>query len=745
MTRSSAAEAAQAAGREAARAHASDAGRAQELEARLAQSRREIDELRATLDRVESSTIWQAVGVLRRRVYGRIGEDSRVARALRAALRAAAGIASREQAAAQAVDRPPIAELPQFAAPEVSLILPVHSQPELTTACVRAIVAGATVPYELIIVDDTATPATRDVVARIVGASVIVNGENLGYTRSLNRGAAVARAPFLLFLNDDTVPEPGWLEAMVDCALSSEDCGVVVPMYLDTDGRVKEAGSIVWRDGSAENFGRGDECTTRSRYQYRRDVDYGSGAGLLVSARVFRDVGGLDERFSPAYYEDVDLCFAAREAGARVVYEPRARVVHVEGATAGTDVSAGTKRFQVVNQRPFAEKWRHRLGEQPQRGLDPRLASDRSAGPRVLIADVSVPTPDRDGGSRRMWRLIGAFRDLGCQVTLLPAGGAATEPYAGRLESEGVEVLRRADDVERELSAVGPALDLAVLSRPHVASRYVYMLRELAPSARIAYDAVDLHYLRELRRSQLEARPAGPPVDALRELELAMVRCCDVTVVVSEEERAELLAAVPEADVAVISTIQEVVDDRPSLEQRDGIAFVGSFLHPPNVDAARFLVEQVMPRVWERSPDAHVKIVGQQPPPDLAALAGPRVDVTGWVGDLASVLGQTRVAVAPMRYGAGLKLKTVEAMAHGVPVVSTTLGAEGLGAHDGEQLLIADAPEEIAARLSTLFDDDGLWRRLSDAGRAHIHECFGRDAVVPRLEALLAAQQSRKA
>ena len=160
--------------------------------------------------------------------------------------------------------------------------LPVHSQPGLTAACVRALVTGATVPYELIVVDDTATAPTKDVVAQIAGATVIVNDENLGYTRSLNRGAGLARAPLLMFLNDDIVPEPGWLEAMVDCARSFDDIGVVVPMYLDPGGGVKEAGSIVWRDGSAENFGRGDECTERSRYRYRRDVDYGSGACMLV-------------------------------------------------------------------------------------------------------------------------------------------------------------------------------------------------------------------------------------------------------------------------------------------------------------------------------------------------------------------------------------------------------------------------------------------------------------------------------
>ena len=717
-----------------AREHARASARIQQLEA-------ERDALEARLKRVESSIIWQAAQALKRRV----GEDSRAARAAGATLRGAAKLSRRRAALVQAAV--PVVELPSFSEPALSLILPVHSQPELTVACVRAIARTAPVPYELIIVDDTATPAVKQVVRRIAGATVAVNERNLGYTASLNRGAALARGEFLVFLNDDTEPEPGWLEAMLDCARSAADVGVVVPMYLDPDGRLKEAGSIVWRDGEAENFGRGDTCPDRSRYRYRRDVDYGSGACLLVRADLLRAIGGLDERFSPAYYEDVDLCFAAREAGARVVYEPRARVRHVEGATAGTDVSAGNKRFQVVNRDPFMAKWRHRLELQPRRGGDSRFASVHAGGPHVLIADEAVPTPDRDGGSRRMWRLIHAFRELGCAVTFLPADGRTDEPYAGRLEAAGVEVLRRPADVDAELAALGPGLVLAVLSRPQVAARCVYRLREVAPGARIVYDTVDLHHRRELRRSYVEHFPASPRVDALRELELAMVRCCDLTLAASEEERDEIQRLVPDAAVEVIATIEDLVEPPAPIGDRHGVVFVGGFRHAPNVDAACFLARSVMPEVWRERPDARLTIVGQEPPAEVQALSGPRVSVTGWVDDLAPVLAGARVAVAPIRFGAGVQIKAIEAMAHGVPVVSTTLAASGLGALDGVHLLVGDEPGDHALRIRALLDDDALWQRLSRGGRALVAERYAPHVVEPRLRRLLvqdaAAQPSR--
>jgi GT2 family glycosyltransferase/glycosyltransferase involved in cell wall biosynthesis len=631
---------------------------------------------------------------------------------------------------------PPVAEIPEFAQPSATLILPVHSQPDLTAACVRAIAATTTVPYELVIVDDTATAAVKDVVSRITGATLITNDENLGYTRSLNRGASLARGEFLVFLNDDVVPQPGWLEAMVEAARSSDDIGVVVPMYLDPDGWLKEAGSIIWDDGAAENFGHGDTDLARSRYSYRRDVDYGSGACLVIRTDVFREIGGLDERFSPAYYEDVDLCFAVREAGMRVVYEPRAQVIHVEGATAGRDLTAGDKRYQVTNQRVFAEKWRHRLTEQRRRDGDPRLASRRSSGPQVLIADERVPTPDRDGGSSRMWSLIEAFQTLGCAVTFLPSSGDAAEPYASRLEARGVEVLRRPVDVDAELRALAPILDLAFLSRPLVAPRFTYILRQLAPDARIVYDTVDLHYVRELRQSLIEGAPVGRQVGAIRELELAMVRSCDATVVVTEDERDEILRSVPDADVRVIPTIATPASSIPGCHGRSGIVFLGNFMHPPNIDAARFLVDSVMPHVWERLGDVRLLLVGQDPPPSVQALAGPRVEVTGWVDDITAVFDAARIAVAPVRFGAGLKLKNVEAMAHGVPTVTTTVGAEGITG-DGESLLVADEPPAIAEHILNLLRDDDLWQRTSDAAQTLVRARYGPAVVIPRLRELL--------
>ena len=404
---------------------------------------------------------------------------------------------------------------------------------------------------------------------------------------------------------------------------------LVVPRYLAPDGTLKEAGSIIWRDGGAENFGRGDPDPGRARYLTRREVDYGSGACLLVRMEALRAAGGLDEAFSPAYFEDVDLCFAVRRAGYRVVYEPRAQVVHVEGATAGTDEHdpSATKHYQVVNRATFARKWSRTLREQPERGGDPRFAARRGAERHVWSR------PRRAGpGARRRLAPMAAIVDELCALsaaTVLPVVGGRAEDVA-RLRDRGVEVLRP-EDVEPELAALGPRLDLAILSRPTWRPRFAYTIRRVAPGARLPTTRVACIHPREALQAAVEGAETGAAVDALRELELAMARTSDVTMVVTEEERALLAEHVPDAAIQVLGTIEDRAERVAPLAGRAGIVFVGSYLHPPNADAARFFARDVMPLVWAEHPGVVLRGpgLGAEPGADVHALAGPCVEVDG--------------------------------------------------------------------------------------------------------------------
>jgi GT2 family glycosyltransferase/SAM-dependent methyltransferase/glycosyltransferase involved in cell wall biosynthesis len=699
--------------------------------------------------RIDESVAWRAFQRLRAGLYRILGGDrSRPGRTFGAAMRSlgrlpllrpkpslatpqggfplhgepAATSEAREPDEALLLAASPEIELPVFAEPSVSLIVPLYACAELTRECLESIrdnTAGVT--YEVILVDDTADQETKQLLALVRGATIVVNDQNLGYLRSVNRGATLARGRWLALCNNDIQVQPGWLRAMKACAESQPDIGAVTPKYIYPEGRLAEAGGIIWRDGTGVNYGRGDN-PQEPAYNYRREVDYGSAAALLVRADLFSRRGGYDERYSPMYYEDADLCFQLREEGMRVVYEPEALVVHVEGGTAGTDPTTGYKRHQEENRLRFVSKWSRTLGSVhlTPRTEDRRRAADRFATGHVLVIDHVVPMWNRDAGSLRMLGMIHSLQKLGFQVLFIPDNFAPVQPYVKLLQRMGVEVLHSPFDVYGEFQTCAPLLNGVLLSRPTVAPRWLTMVRDLAPDATVIYDTVDLHWIREGRRMAVSGTNTvtAAKVSALRELELAMVRAADVTLVVTDVERQTLEAEVADAQIRVVPMLHEIADNVPPAADRSGIIFLGGFAHPPNTDAAMHLVESIMPLVWRTLPDVAVTIVGGDPPPEVLALEQVRVKVTGWVEDVDALLHASRVMVAPLRFGAGMKGKITLSLALGLPVVTTAVGAEGLETGEAGGLIVADDPTGLADGIVELCTDDELWQQLSGCGQA---------------------------
>ncbi len=711
--------------------------------------------------RVEESVTWQAFQRVRGRVFASIGETSFFARALRFSLRLAGRVLiRRERPVAASVPLPEAEspemvgqsiELPTFDQPQVSLVIPLFAAADLTCRCLETIRDNTfVIGYEVILVDDAADADTKQLLEQVHGAQVLVNEKNEGYLRSMNRGAALARGKWIVLCNNDIEVQPGWLEAMLACAESDESVGVVAPKFVSPDGSLCEAGAIIWNDGTGANFGRGDE-PGKFQYEYRREIDYGSAAALMVRGELWTEVGGFDERYLPMYYEDADLCFEAHQRGWRVLYEPRAVVTHVEGGTAGTDLEEGHKRHQEANRPKFVEKWRARLEAEHLRPGEVRVrrAADRYRHEQVLIVDHRMPMWDRDAGSLRMLEIMHSLLRLGYGVNFLPDNFTPIEPYTTELQQMGIEVIYGQVDIRAELADMGTLLTAVIMSRPHTASRWLDTVRELAPSALAIYDTVDLHWMRETRRVALDAfgragqngaTPArGAKATALRELELAMVRASDVTVTVTEEERGHVLAEVPDACVTIVPTIHEIASDVAPCDGRNGVLFVGGFEHPPNVDAATYLVREVMPLVWAVRADVKVTIVGSHAPRDVEALATSRVDVRGWVAELEPLLGAARVLVAPVRFGAGMKGKVTQGLAAGLPIVTTPIGAEGLDASDGEQMLIGHTAEALAERILRVVEDDALWRSLSQQGQELITAQCSRGVLDERLRETLAS------
>lgn len=630
-------------------------------------------------------------------------------------------------------------EFAEVRQPLVSIVICAHDQFAVTLACLRALQDterwNAT-SFEIVLVDDASTDAVPTLAA-IPGLSYRRLEPNRGFLRAANVGLAAVRGRHVLFLNNDTLPQGTWLDEMIGTLERRPKAGLVGARLVFPDGRIQEAGGIVFSNGAAWNYGRSFDPDD-PRVTFEREVDYCSGAALLVRDEVLRTLHGFDERFVPAYYEDADLCFAAREQGWQVWYQPAAIVVHFEGTSHGVDPTAGTKAHQVTNGETFRRKWAAALTRQfpPEAHCVP-LARRRSTAGHVLVIDNEVPTPDRDAGSRRLIAVLTGMLDLGYGVTYLPFNGWRRPGYTKALERLGVEVLGRGTEMWSFVSEMAAGLTHAWVCRPHVAEALLSRLRADFPHLRLVYDTIDLHFLREERGAALQdsASLATRAADT-RRVELAIADTADAVVVVSPYER-EVLVEHTRSPVYVVPIAHDVAPARRHAPASHDILFVGGFRHPPNADAVEWFVATVLPRVRAAAPAARLLVVGAHAPEPVRALQSDGVEILGWVPDLEPLYRRVRLVVAPLRYGAGVKGKVGEALAQGVPTVMTSIAAEGMNVDDGVHGIVTDDPETMAAHIVRLLADDVAWHALSQSGRTLVTERCSPEAVRPLLDAVL--------
>jgi len=629
----------------------------------------------------------------------------------------------------------------------VSIIIPVFNHCRDSVACLQSIAMVTTGPtYEVIVVDDGSTDATAEILSRIQGLVLLRNDQNLGFIGSCNRGAAVARGEFLVFLNNDTVVTPGWLEALTKTFQTMPDAGYVGAKLIYPDGRLQEAGSVIWRDATGWNYGKFDNPDHPS-YNFTREVDYCSGACIMVPSDLFQELGGFDSHYAPAYYDDTDLAFKIRERGRKIVYQPQARIIHHEGLTSGTSLDSGVKAYQRLNQTKFRQRWGERLDSHPPA---PPQDADRNAytrnvyvtsRARVLVIDARMIMPDRDSGSLRMMGILRAVRRRGYHVTFMPDDMIARSPYLEDLQSIGIEVIHQPcfRSVAHYLTEHGREFDVVIVSRANVAAGHMTMLRRFAPQARIVFDTVDLHFVREERQADfIQDQPRESAIVQRKQQELRLARRADLTLVVSPTEKAILEAECPGIGVRIISNIHQIDEaEPPGLEGRRNIVFIGGFEHPPNPDAVLFFARAIFPRVRDQLPDVVFQVIGPDAPPEILELASPSIQILGFVPEVKPIFDRARVSVAPLRFGAGVKGKVNQSMALGVPTVVTSIAAEGMYLVHEENAMIADDPECFADAVVRLYSSSELWKRLSVNGRESVRQHFSVEAASQRVDELL--------
>jgi GT2 family glycosyltransferase len=442
----------------------------------------------------------------------------------------------------------------------VTVVIPVYQKIDYTLCCLRSIAVNweTSINPTIVVVDDASPDGSAAHLLGIPGVNLIQNGTNLGYLRSTNRGALIAQTPFVCFLNNDTEVKPGWLGWLVETMYDDPKIGAVGSKLVYPDGTLQEAGSIIWSDATGWNYGRGRD-PFEAAFNVRRDVDFCSAASLLIRTELLREIGGFDERYAPAYYEDADLCFEVRARGFRTVYEPRSEIVHYEGISSGTDIASGVKRYQEVNRPKFAEKWAAILPSHfPPSPDNVEAAVKFIIRKTILVVDSYVPMHDREAGSARLFKIIGIFCDLGLHVIFLPHNFASVEPYTTDLVRLGVEVLFDRPGGRDRGESLRMALrqaDAVWVCRPELCEHYLPLVRGDS-RAPFVYDTIDLHFAREQQRVALEGGD-DHTWRRLQELELRMCRSSDLVVTVTDVERQQL-AAFDIGNVAVIPTIHDI-------------------------------------------------------------------------------------------------------------------------------------------------------------------------------------------
>ena len=578
-------------------------------------------------------------------------------------------------------------------------------------------------------VDNASTDETSDVLSRFSSVvTVIRNDENRGFVEACNQGAESARGKYLVFLNNDTHVLPGWLKHLVETVENDSDSGAAGSMLIYPDGSIQEAGSIVWNDGHAYHYGGGGSPDDR-RFNFAREVDYCSAASLLVKAELFQQLGGFDMRYAPAYYEDVDLCFGVRSLGFKVIYQPMSRVVHFEGVTAGVDVSSGMKQFQITNRTKFVEKWKATL-DQDYLPRDMKLVADASHRnryrPRVVVFDERVPSPDRDAGSLRMFLILKEIARW-AHVIFVPFSEPQTLEYEQALWKEGIET---AEAVDYRSVLKHENVCAVIVSRPTMGEAWFRRIRRLNPDARIIFDMVDTHFLR-LQREHMVLGDASALAESnrYRKLERKLAQQSDLVWSASGDDRLVMQGEVAGKRIEVVPTMHRLRDPGESFESREGLLFIGNQVHRPNSDAVLFYLREVHPLVLKALPDIALDIIGDNPSPETISFDSSQVRIHGYVPNVEPYLGHARVLVAPLRFGAGIKGKVGEAMASGLPVVTTSIGAEGFGLTHEFDVMIADDPESFAGAIVRLYLEQDLWERIAGNSRLRIQQNFTPEVV----------------
>lgn len=629
---------------------------------------------------------------------------------------------------------------PMVKKPRVSIVIPVHNKFHFTYHCLASLLLAANrASFEVIVVNDGSSPEQRECLEKIKGISVLHNQQPQGFIRACNRGAQLARGEFVVMLNNDTEVTAGWIDELLWIFDHFDNVGMVGSKLLYPDGTLQEAGGVVWNNGNPINYGRNGNPHD-PRFTYTRQTDYLSGASMMLPMHVWKEIGGFSEEYVPAYFEDTDLAFRVRSLNLKTVYAPFSEVVHFEGASNGTNVLSGVKKFQEINRPKFKRNWIAACRGNGKEGVDLELNKDRNVQFRCLVIDAQIPMPDKDAGSYAAVQEIRMLQALGFKCTFVPQNLAWMGEYTRSLQRMGVECLHAPyfTSFDELLAQRGREFDLVYVTRYYVAQSCIEMVRKFAPQAKLILNNADLHFLRELR-SALQTGSTEAVAQSLltRDAELSTMRQVDLVLCYTDVEKAVIQSHnLDLTKIARCPWVAPIAQAVPGFKDRKDIAFLGGFGHAPNVEAVEWFEKHVLPELANVLPGVKVRIYGSRVPRSLIDLAkrNENLVIEGWVADVAQVYDTCRVFIAPLQSGAGIKGKVIGALANGVPSVLSPVAAEGIPVADGTDAYVATSVTQWVKAIEKLYSSEATWSKISARSIAFAKAQYGFERGVAEMK-----------
>ena len=630
---------------------------------------------------------------------------------------------------------------PTFKEVTVSIIIPCYNNFDLTMKCLRSILRNTSgISYEIIIADDKSTDQTKNITDYVLNIKYVKNKQENGFVNNCNTGASVAEGKYFYFLNNDTQVQPGYLDSLVKTIESESDIGIVGSMLIFPDGKLQEAGAMVYEDANGANVGRNLDNYEDATVNYVRDTDYVSGASLLVKSDLFKELKGFDAVYSPAYFEDSDLCMRVwYKKKQRVVYQPKSRIVHFEGKSFPSEQK---KALMNKNRKTFYNRFFNELSSHHFcANYSSFVFRDHSSHKKqMLVVDWKILSPSYDTGSRVTFQYMQLFKKMNMNVKFYPMDVYLEKhEFLDDIEQLGIEVIL--ENLESYIARNGKYFDYVFINRPDITERYINVIRRYT-RAQVIYQGHDLHYLRHYRENLLNKKAnADELMQNERERELNIISCTDLPCFLSQSEVDIVNQFDPFSHCIKLPIFLYDVNKMTNVykaSERKDICFVAGFKHNPNIDGACWFVHKIYPMVKKKIPEMKIFIIGSNPTDEVKALASADVIVTGYVTDeqLSEYYSKVRIAVIPLNFGAGVKGKTVEAVYNKVPVVTTSVGAEGIDNSLGV-LTVKDNADEFADKLIELYNDYEELQRISDLSYEFIKTQFTPEVALDLFDKLL--------